>query len=238
MGATFTLYSQAARRLAGEFGVIVVGVLVALAIDAWWSERQERVDERQAVQLLRAEFQSNAARLDTVASQDREALEAGYALLALMDEAGQGREVYLPPRLLYDLVEVWTYDPINGGLNSLIASGRLGILEDDALRVALAGWPDIVADLRENEEEEWSNTYTVLNPFFMDLGVWEDVLRASGLLRRYATPEGGVDLSPLLRNRQLRQHVANRITNLHNLLDEVETVENSIRDILDLLEAR
>jgi len=218
--------------------VIVVGVLVALAIDAWWSGRQERVEEREAIELLRAEFQSNAARLDTVASQHREGLEAGYALLALMDEAAQGRDVYLPPPMIFELVEVWTYDPINGGLNSLIASGRLGILEDEALRAALAGWPDIVADLRENEEEEWSNTYKVLNPFFMDLGVWEDVLRARGLLRRYAPSESGVDLSPLLGNWRLRQHVANRIMNLHNLLDEVETVEDSIRNILELLEAQ
>lgn len=222
-------------RLVAEFSVIVVGVLVALAIEAGWSERQERIDEQDAIQMLRVEFQSNAARLDTVAAQHREGLEAGYALLGLMDEAEQGRAPDLPAPLLFDLVEVWTYDPINGGLNSLIASGRLGILENEALRAALAGWPDIVADLRENEEEEWANTYQVLNPFFMDLGVWEDVLLASGRLRRIEPEPGSADISPLLRNPRFRQHVANRVMNLHNLLDEVVTVEEAIEAILDLL---
>ena len=43
-------------RLIAEGGAIVVSILLAFAIDAWWEERQERVEEQQILQDLADEF--------------------------------------------------------------------------------------------------------------------------------------------------------------------------------------
>jgi len=44
--------------LAAEGTAIVVGILLAFAIDAWWEERALSIEEQQILQGLRSEFLS------------------------------------------------------------------------------------------------------------------------------------------------------------------------------------
>lgn len=52
------------RRLAVEFVVIVVGVLVALAVDQWAQGREDEDTAREVLQALGSELESNRAQLD------------------------------------------------------------------------------------------------------------------------------------------------------------------------------
>ncbi|HSM05077.1 MAG TPA: hypothetical protein VK858_10635 [Longimicrobiales bacterium] len=224
-------------RFLGEFAVIVVGVLVALAIDSWANDQALRSEEADAKRLLHAEFTSNLARLDTARMEHERTLDAGYTLLSLMHGDGGPGDVDVSPDLVWAFVSTWTYDPVMGGLNSLIQSGRLGILRDDTLRVALAGWPDIVADLRENEEEEWRFTFQVLNPFLVERGLAEELFTGAGRLPRLDPPPRSPDLRSLLEDEELRHLYAIRVMNLHIVLDEIRSVEESIHVILELLDS-
>ena len=63
-----------ARRAAGEFAIIVAGVLVALWLDAGWAWLQDRQDERALIADLRSDFEANRAALRQVlVAQDRSA---------------------------------------------------------------------------------------------------------------------------------------------------------------------
>ena len=55
-----------ARRAAGEFAIIVVGVLVALWLDAGWAWLQDRQDERTLMADLRSDFEANRSALQHV----------------------------------------------------------------------------------------------------------------------------------------------------------------------------
>lgn len=225
------------RRAAVEFAVIAIGVFTALAAEAAWSERQERADEKEALVQLRGEFEANAARLDTAEASHRQSLDATYDLLALTQGLGEAQTDRAPAVLIFYMGRVWTYDPVRGGLNSLIASGRLGILRSDSLRIALAAWPDLVNDLAENEREEWDHIYEDLQPYLIEKGVRTDVLLAGRALRRVADEDFVIDVSPVLSDPVFAEMVASRIAHLHDLLDEVQTVRSSIEDIVRLIEA-
>ena len=43
--------------------MIVVSILVAFSIDAWWQERQDRVEEKRILNALRDEFLVNAGKI-------------------------------------------------------------------------------------------------------------------------------------------------------------------------------
>ena len=47
------------KRIAVEAATIVASILLAIAIDAWWQNRQVRVDEQEVLVGLRAEFAAN-----------------------------------------------------------------------------------------------------------------------------------------------------------------------------------
>jgi len=52
------------KSAAGDFGLIVVGVLVALLAESWWSERHDRFGEKQILVDATTEFHQNIEILD------------------------------------------------------------------------------------------------------------------------------------------------------------------------------
>ena len=51
-------------RVFAESAAIVISILLAFGIQAWWEERVERNDESEQLQRLRTEFVTNIDRID------------------------------------------------------------------------------------------------------------------------------------------------------------------------------
>lgn len=224
-------------RIGLEGVVIIVSILLAFGIDAWWGERQERAEEREALAQLESDFQANAVQLDTVRFYHQRALDAGYEILA---RAGLGGEPLGGPstaELVLEVGSAWNYDPVLGGINSLIQSGKLGIVQNDSLRIAIAGWPDVVRDLNGDEDQQQENTFERLRPYLMTRGVLFDALMAGGMFARLehrAVP----DMAWILEDSFFLEMVGYRVIRLEEILAEVATVDRSIQTILRLVEGR
>jgi hypothetical protein len=163
------------------------------------------------------------------------ALDAAYEILARAGIGGPPQSRTTTAELVYISLRAWTYDPVLGGINSLIQSGSLGLLRNESLRVAVAGWPDIVEDLSGDEWTENRTTFEQFGPYLMNKGAMTDALLSGGKLSRLDVAPGS-DLSELLSDPVFLQMISWRINNLENLLVEVQDVEDSIRHILELLE--
>ncbi|HSM03478.1 MAG TPA: hypothetical protein VK858_02605 [Longimicrobiales bacterium] len=216
--------------------MIVVSILLAFGIDAGWGRYQDREDEREAIAQLRVDFEANAARLDTIRGMHEAALDAAYEFLARAGMGGEPRSEASTAEVVYTSLRAWSYDPVLGGINSLVQSGRLGLLRNDSLRVAVAGWPDIVEDLSGDELMEHRNTFEEWAPHLVSEGAMYDVLRAAGKIQRLDV-EPASDRSELLSDPVLVQWMSWRVNGLENVLPEITTVEESIRRILELLES-
>src|SRR5687767_7199590 len=68
-------------RLAAEFAVIVIGVLVALGAQALWEHRQDRGRERAYLRQLLSDTRENELRLDTAIARDSAYNEHSTVLL-------------------------------------------------------------------------------------------------------------------------------------------------------------
>ncbi len=224
------------RRIVAEGTIIVVSILLAFWIDAWWTERQVRADEREAIVQLVDDFRANAEHLQTIRNVHETALDAAYELLARGGMGGQPQSEATTAELVFLSLRAWTFDPLLGGTNSLIQSGRLNILTNSELRVALAGWPDIVEDLTGDEWTENRTTFERIGPYLISKGAMYDALRSAGRLQRLdGQPRS--DLSGLVSDPVFMEMMSWRVNSLENILLEVDTVEASIQEILGLLEA-
>lgn len=222
-------------RFLVEGVVIVVSILLAFGIDAGWGLYQDRLDEREAIDQLVLDFRANAARLDTVRGTHEAARDASYEILARAGIGGDTANDVPTAELVFLSLRSWTYDPVLGGINSLVQSGRLGLLRNDSLRVAIAGWPDIVGDMREDERIESDGLFERVAPYLIERGAMSDVLLAGGKLNRFdMDPQSHLD--DLLADSTYLQMMTWRINSLENLLLEVETVDQSVQHILRLLE--
>lgn len=122
------------RRLAAEFVVIVIGVLVALGVDAARDAREEQVRATAYLRQLRADLAATEDLLAEAISVDERARDGA-------DRAIQALNSYrLPPS---DSLPAWvaaatntsaSFYPTMGTITALVESGELRLVRDDHLR--------------------------------------------------------------------------------------------------------
>ncbi|MDX1567171.1 MAG: hypothetical protein R3223_05170 [Longimicrobiales bacterium] len=168
-------------RIVAEGGAIVVSILLALAVDAWWEDRSRRAQE--AIELSRLSEESTTIlrgiRQDLV-FQERLITHTSRVLQA-MREAAVGAPVTLPDSLALMLLFAPTWETPSITQDALIASGRLALISDREVRGWIAGWSAALSGARENQDRARRFYEEELLP----------VLRTSG------------DITNLLRNRAI-----------------------------------
>lgn len=122
------------QRLGAEFAVVVVGVLVALAVDAAREARDDRVREAAYVRQLQADLSATAEELTEAISVDLRAREGADRAIEAIDA---------PPLPPSDSLGAWTasatnssasFYPTMGTVTALVESGELRLIRDEALR--------------------------------------------------------------------------------------------------------
>ncbi|MDH5761257.1 MAG: hypothetical protein OEZ65_16965 [Gemmatimonadota bacterium] len=147
--------------------VIIVGVLVALAADASWAERHDRIREREVLDDLLEEFTENEAILRRDIESNRRARQGGQAwVAAVLGQAAISTDSAYA--LLSMALGDARFDPATGALRSLVDGGELGLIQNSDLRRALAGWEDRVAEARLTSESSDGQRHALL-PFLLNL---------------------------------------------------------------------
>lgn len=132
-------WQPALRWFGAEFLVVVTGVLVALAVGAWWQGRQNTAKEAAYLRQLVADLgQTEQAAHDTDAFL-RPADRAGSRLWLAFYTADP------PPRdtlLAWAERAMWTASvrPVTGTAEALVATGDLALIRDDSLRTAITAY--------------------------------------------------------------------------------------------------
>ncbi len=135
-------------ELAQEFGVIVIGVFLALAAESWWSEREDRRLEREIREDMVAEFEANIRTLEADLTTNEGARVpmaildglSGEALMALTDNRILG--------MFYPSVDWAGFDPEMGTVQALVESGNIVLVSDRDLRLRLARWAGLLEERR------------------------------------------------------------------------------------------
>ena len=144
-----------------EVAVIVSGVLLALAADSWWEQREERRQAEEYLQQLLNDFRQTERQLQNAIGGDTRKFESASRVV---DRAYRGD---FPPA---DSLELPTgYDfflPPTGTLTALVQGGDLRLLDSDTLRFELVAYASLVDDiktvLRHSETMIWNSTERII----------------------------------------------------------------------------
>lgn len=148
------------KRLFAEFGVIVAGVLIALAVDSWWERQQEQKQAEQYLQQLLVDFQETRRRLHGTIAGDSTTLER---VSSVLDRAFRGP---LPSADSLDLPTGYNYfEPLTGTLTALVQGGDLRLIGNDSIRFELIGFAALIdvtkTILHHTETMIWHSTERV-----------------------------------------------------------------------------
>jgi hypothetical protein len=150
--------TRPAIRLAGEFVVIVVGVLVALGVDGYAEGRAERDRETDALVTLRADL---TASLEDLRRDNQGTLGRSQTLTWFVNFPADGSQAFPEDsiRRVETAIHITSsYSPLLRTYDALIATGSLGLLTNDQIQFGLADirrTADEYLDYREQTTDGW-----------------------------------------------------------------------------------
>lgn len=138
--------------LALEGLVIVLSILLAFALDAWWEGQQLERDVYQELGNVGRELRRNQELLVFQIDVIQRIVAAEEFLLGLMQADPSAGDIAVADTVGFLATTSVTFDPSLGALDALIASGRLSAVADTDLRLRLSGLRALVADATELQE--------------------------------------------------------------------------------------
>jgi hypothetical protein len=156
--------------------VIVVSILLAFGIDAWWTEMREAEEGQRALSGLIQDGRSNLEALDGVID--------GHARVVRMLHAMETQEPRALEALPADSVReyagfamAWwgTFNGQTGTLDRLIASGSFDLIRDEALKTRLVEWQAALLDAQEEGEEALAQTMRIIDHLSVLGGPWTTI---------------------------------------------------------------
>jgi hypothetical protein len=217
------------KRLLAEAAAIVVSILLAFAIDAWWDDRSDRRAEKLLLQRLKADFVDIKAALMLIESEHRETSAGCIAIISL--PGGQP----VPATFQYDRMVALvfltsrTFNPGSGAVAAFLSGGGAELVENPALADLLLAWPGLVEELQEEDGFLQQGLALRWIPFLKSrvnigpyLAVYPEI--NVGLPEAIARPQPRV---PLIVDDELVNHV----------LDRYKLQQIALRDIQPVIEA-
>jgi hypothetical protein len=155
----------------GEIFLVVIGILIAVQIDDWSTEKNERKQEQVILRQLSAEYQKNLKQLEEKMTMRNQMIEAANSILSFIDNPDLASKDSVL-NCLSSLMRDPTFDPIQ---NDLIYSGNLRLIQNDTLRQMLANWTSEILQVQEIEKQ-WQEIRTkVIIPNYLKMGFLRDL---------------------------------------------------------------
>lgn len=219
-------------RIVAEGAAIVVSILLAFAIDAWWDSRQALETERDHLLALVNQFHAVRDMVDQEIGLAERAEQGVRRLIDLSPEAAVGRG---PDSIGVTIARTFVVGRPNmptGALDALVASGNVSLIGDVNLATELARWPAVMAEVHENATWliEYRNERFV--PFLRQYagGLW--TTRHSGVLADYPPTRFPPRLRDMFSDPEMESHLAATAVRLRTILDRYETVKQETDSII------
>jgi hypothetical protein len=152
-------------RVLAEGAVIVGSILLALSLEAWVADRDVRRELSADLEGIAGELESNLRLLDFDLDLLRRTVAATGSLVASLNEDPDAPLVAVSDTVagMARLVSPMLVASV-GGVDALIASGRLAAVRSPELRRRLAGLSSLVDKLKEGEDLGRDIGWQQLNP--------------------------------------------------------------------------
>ena len=152
------------KRPSAEGAAIVVSILLAFSIEAWWDDYQDRSEEQGILLSLKSEFEQNLAFIEREISYRNAVIQS---ILKIFDASvGQSSiQSEVLDELIGD-VTWWQNIPYSrGAIDGLLQSGSLSLIENEELRGILASMPSRYDATTRSELDDRDFTVNAVIPF-------------------------------------------------------------------------
>ena len=135
----------------GEILLVVLGILIALQVSEWNTNRKRQQQETQILKDLHEEFVENRAQLNKVIKAHTNVRNGSRKIIALFPI--DPKTVNLDSLTNYhrQLLNRYTYNPQQTTIKSLTNTSSFDIISNKELRMLLQRWSELLNDYQEDE---------------------------------------------------------------------------------------
>jgi hypothetical protein len=225
------------RWFAAEFLVVVSGILVALALQAWWNNRAERIEERALLQRLLIEFVNNRKLFDEVDQRQQDVIAKAKRLLQLTGpQPGKIADTSFESLVASMINDLPTYDASTNELQAMLGSGQLALIRNDVLRGKIAAWREALDQLNGTERTALDEVVHGFVPYLLERVPFQNLDRSSGLITSQVPSRFTSDYESLRTDMRFENHVENRWALAVFILRRAATARGLMDDIIRLIE--
>ena len=232
----------------GEIILVVIGILIALQINNWNQNRQERDVEKTVLAQLKEDYLSNLSQLEQKMEIRTAVINAALSILESTDHPQQVIRDSLIADLTVLLIDP-TFDPIE---NDLSSTGDLRLITNNELKHLLSTWTADIIAVREIEQDWSTIVYEQLQSVFSGLGISRDLanhfinhlelewqLEKGVHLKKIAigSARQGASVEEIAKSKELESLVSFAITYNSAANLESETLRKHIKKIISLIES-
>jgi hypothetical protein len=213
--------------IAGEIFIVVAGVLIAFALNAWWAERSARIEEQTHLRALIRDFEENVGVFGELITRARRTSDASLELLQLARKQPD-TDPAVVGSMIGPVFSSYRKKPALDAYEALASSGGLTLIRDEKLRAALAGFADRSSEpYQERFSDEVYLAFT--NRYIGQMQI------AAGVAGDAAQPKSFADL---LSDAAFQEHLAYRYVLERNVVSHYEDRLSEARDVLEQLRSQ
>jgi len=210
----------------GEILLVVIGILIALEVNNWNNELKDLKKENYYLNSIKTSIQSSQDELNRViydAEQISSCADTLFILLGL-ERYDQLKSPFLDS-LLFNASDYSKISLNDGGIQEILNTGALDIIQDERIRVILASWNERIHKIRkfEDESEYLSRNYD------------KQLLNYVDYSKFISDPMNGVIIAgkrqELLKDPMIRNYLG-RIVGTHGSMEERYRNERKLLDSL------
>ena len=223
-------------RALAEIGIIVVGVLIALGADAWWTEREALDQYQTAVSALITDLDENLQRLADRGAELRS--EIGLhsdRIEVIRSPASYSRDEM--EEAVFGLYLYSEFDLLDGSLAATHETGVWSRLPRDA-RTLLSRIP-VTARMQQIDVSALEEASVGLTRLFEEYGGWQGLLPADfdrqNMDLSFRAEDG--DLDGLIRDSRFEHHALSLVFVALNSLDRIDLVVAELEELRAILQA-
>ena len=188
----------------GEIILVVIGILIALAIDNSNDNRIKREKEQVYLKGLKEEFETSKLKLEELIGYNKNSYEAATAIVNIMDRKEKPSEEELSKLFVTAFAYDIFFNPNNSLLNEMINSGSLKDISNDSLRISLTNWVANIDDIENQERTLDEQRNQVIDMFRLEGNSIRTILDHTGM-----SSELGIPIrETLISNKKILESVA------------------------------
>ena len=218
----------------GEIILVVIGILIALQINNWNENRKILGIEQKILNTLKTEMTGNHEQLTNYIAGNKASIDACLACISYFDKDISTLSETQLDRYLWDIDLLETFDPRQGTLNSLIASGQINYIRNENLKTHLSYFQDEVNDLKEEEQ----GVQRLLDDRFWPIS--DKYVSTSKRSKPHyeVFPEGSIDsdYQAFFKNQELENIISNILVWRYDMLGEQTQLLQSIKTMLTIMD--